>query len=224
MATSLLTTLLACDTASVGASTRDARVNTPPADAARRPDAAADIEDAVSDPGEPDAAEPAPRDAGLISSARENLVIHEFWSTPTEDPFDDRPADAGCNRAGIMPELLAEEPVFSVDTGFCGYITVAQPTLREIAAGQSIKVRLWHFELSAPMPAQAHAAVLVDGLHVLDELIPIPSPGGLLVRELVAPRAIPKGASVYFHLHNHGSNSWSLVEVSAGPCGPTACP
>jgi hypothetical protein len=52
---------------------------------------------------------------------------------------------------------------------------------------------------------------------VLDERIPIPRPGGLIARQRTLERALPAGAPVYFHLHNHGANSWSLVEVSAGP-------
>ncbi|MDB4974017.1 MAG: hypothetical protein JWN48_2358, partial [Myxococcaceae bacterium] len=81
-------------------------------------------------------------------------------------------------------------------------------------AGETLKVRLWHFELSAPEPATAHVAVLVDGLAILDETVPIPAAGGLLIKELRVPRPIPAGAPVYFHLHNHGANSWALVEVS----------
>jgi hypothetical protein len=207
-----MTTLMACTPATRAApQAEDARVRP-------RPDAGLEEEfDAgVQEEEDAEVEASAPVDAGLAT--RENLVVHEFWSTldATEDPFD-RPADAGCKRGGIMPELLADEPVFSVDTGFCPYITVSQPTLREVPEGHNIKVRLWHFELSAPQPAMAHAAVVVDDLHVLDEQIPIPSAGGLIVRELRAPHAIALGAPVYFHLHNHGANSWSLVEVSAGP-------
>ncbi|MET0284027.1 MAG: hypothetical protein ABW352_06140 [Polyangiales bacterium] len=162
--------------------------------------------------------EAAPAEAAAAPEEVGPLVIHELWSMvdAEHDPFD-RPQDAGCNRAGVMPELLADEAVYSVDTGFCGYITATQTTLLPIAKGQRIKARLWHFELSAPQPAMAHAEVTVDGLAVLDEQVPIPSPGGLLVRELVAPRAIPKGAPAFFHLHNHGANSWSLVAVAVLP-------
>ena len=35
-------------------------------------------------------------------------------------------------------------------------------------------------------------------------------------QQVRAERAIPAGAAVLFHLHNHGANSWALVEVSAG--------
>jgi hypothetical protein len=115
-----------------------------------------------------------------------------------------------------MSEALGGDDAFSVDTGRCSYLTVMQPALRAVAAGEVLQVRLWHFDLTAFEPAEAHAAVLVDGLALLDERVPIPSPGGLLVKEVPAERVIPAGAPVYFHLHNHGTNSWSLVEVSAG--------
>jgi hypothetical protein len=93
---------------------------------------------------------------------------------------------------------------------------VKQPTQRELAAGDLLKVRLWHFALSAPEPAEAHAALLVAGLRVLDERIAIPQPGALIVRQVRVERDVPAGALVYFHLHNHGANSWALVEVSVG--------
>jgi hypothetical protein len=181
-------------------------------------DASAAASDGPWDGGLSSAGQGVPSAPDAATFARSSLIIHELWwmVMPTEDPFDDRPDTARCERSGLMAELLADESVFSVDTGLCNYVTVSQSTLRDVAAGDTIKVRLWHFALSAPEPAQAHAAVLVDGLRVLDERVAIPGPGGLLSRELRAERAIPSGAPVYFHLHNHGSNSWSLVEISTG--------
>lgn len=222
-------TLLACAPSSVDSSVKDARVRGRPVDAGSPKDAenAEDPPevDASTEAREEDAA--APLDASVPPlTSRQSLVIHALWGLvePSEDPFADRPADAGCKTSGVMAELLAEEPVFSVDTGFCNYVTVTQPLLRDVAAGDSLKVRLWHFELTAPLPASAHAAVVVDDVHLLDEQIAIPGAGGLLTRELVAPHAIAAGAAVYFHLHNHGANSWALVEVSTGPCNKAACP
>jgi hypothetical protein len=171
----------------------------------------------------------APRGAGLDLSppdsgapeqaAHTGLALPERWSLldATADPFSDRPAVVDCPMAGVTPETLSDERVLGVETGWCNYLTASQPTLRAVAAGEEIKVRLWHFELFASEPAEAHAAVLVDGLAVLDERVPIPGPGGLIVRKVVAARAIPAGATAYFHLHNHGANSWALVEVSVGP-------
>jgi hypothetical protein len=150
--------------------------------------------------------------------ARGSLVDHKLWSRvkPAADPFSDGPAQVDCEFSATNYEYLGDEWAFSVDTGSCNYVTVQQPALRDIASGETIKLRLWHFELSAPEPAEAHAAVMVDGILVLDERIPIPAPGGLVVRELRIERAVEAGAPVLFHLHNHGANSWSLVEVSNG--------
>jgi hypothetical protein len=160
-----------------------------------------------------------PPEAGSASAApRTSLVAHESWRIldAGEDPFEDRPAVVECLTAGVVAESLSEERVLGVETGWCGYLTATQPARREALAGEVLKVRLWHFELSAPESAEAHAVVMVDGLRALDERVPIPGPGGLIVRELRLTRAIPVGAPVYFHLHNHGANSWALVEISAG--------
>jgi hypothetical protein len=160
-------------------------------------------------------------DAGLPNDepkARKSLVDHKLWSRveAVDDPFSDGPAQVDCGFSATNYEYLGDEWAFSVDTGFCNYVTVQQPALRDIASGETIKLRLWHFELSAPEPAEAHAAVVVDGITILDERIPIPAPGGLVVREVRVERAVEMGAPVLFHLHNHGANSWSLVEVSNG--------
>lgn len=150
---------------------------------------------------------------------RRSLVLHESWQRldAAADPFEDRPAEVVCLASGVIPQTLSGESVLDVETGACPYVTVTQPTQRDVLPGEVIKVRLWHFELSAPDPAEAHAVVMVDGLRVVDERIPIPAPGGLVVRQVRVERAIPAGAPVHFHLHNHGANSWALVEVSAGP-------
>lgn len=158
-------------------------------------------------------------DAQLVdaaSEARVTLVEHHLWTRlePADDPFTDAPEVVDCRDYATIAQELGQEPVFDVETGFCNYVTVQQPALEAVAAGSTIKVRLWHFDLLAPQPAEAHVAVTVDGEPILDERVPIPAQGGLIVRELPIPRDIARGAPVLFHLHNHGANSWALVEVS----------
>jgi hypothetical protein len=116
-----------------------------------------------------------------------------------------------------MPEWLSEQPVFSVDTSGCTYLTARQPALRHVVAGEKLVVRVWHFTLNAGESAMAHVAVRIGEETLLDTTVPIPAAGGLLNVEQVAPESIPEGAAVYFHLHNHGDNSWSFVELSTGP-------
>jgi hypothetical protein len=186
------------------------------ADPGAQPDSAE--QDAEADASASDAA--APFDAGSVSGdVRTTLVVPSLWRPvgPFEDPFDDGPEVPRCPSTALMAETLAAEPVFSVETGECDYVTVSQSMQRAVAPGATIHVRLWHFELDASEPAEAHAALLIDGLSILDERVEIPQPGGLIARQLQLPRAVPAGALIHFHLHNHGANSWSLVEVSAGP-------
>ena len=194
-----------------------------PQDATVVVEAAADAAPVAEDGAAPITMEAGAADAAADSSGqgagRAALVLPDSWTRLDvgTDPFTDRPVTVDCRPDGVAAELLADERVLGVDTGFCSYLTAQQATRRAVAAGEVIKVRLWHFELSAPEPAEAHAVILVDGLSVLDEHIPIPSPGGLIVRQLRVERDVPVGAPVYFHLHNHGANSWALVEVSSGP-------
>jgi hypothetical protein len=178
----------------------------------------------VVDAGSSDAFVPMLIDAGpgdadtAPRTASRTLIIPDKWLqlVPEQDPFDDRPALVSCPHTAVAPEALGGEGSLSVDTGSCNYLTVAQPTLDDVAVGETLKVRLWHFELSASEPAEAHAAVLLDGLYILNERVPIPAAGGLIVRQIQVTRAIAAGTPVYFHLHNHGTNYWALVEVSAG--------
>jgi hypothetical protein len=132
------------------------------------------------------------------------------------DPFDDRPHSVVCDLNATLPELFNGVSAYGIDTGACNYATVHQPILRAVAAGETVTVRLVHFELTAPEDSEAHVALTIDGLPVLDERIPIPSASQVLVRALVAPRAILAGASAYFHVHNHGANSYALISLSAG--------
>ena len=179
---------------------------------------------AAGQPAASMAPEPAAPDAGSAPApseprARVPLVDHTAWErlAPELDPFTDRPPSVTCTDEATAFELLAAEAAYGVDTGLCNYVTVRQRAREHVAIGERIIVRLWHFELSAPEPADAHAVVALDGEPLLDERIPIPSHGGLIQREIVARRAFAKDAPVLFHLHNHGDNSWALIEVSAGP-------
>ena len=152
-------------------------------------------------------------------AARLSLVDHHLWERLEAelDPGEDRPDDVVCEAMATRAEPLGEELTFGIDTELCNYLAVQQPTREAVVVGETIFVRLWHFSLSAPEPAMAHAWLSVGGRVILDENVPIPSEGGLITAEVVVEQDIAAGSPVYFHLHNHGENSWALVEVSAGP-------
>lgn len=173
----------------------------------------ANTDAAAPDASAPDAAEPAP------TKPRGPLIEPEAWEivSAADDPFPDRLPDASCPDGTHMPELLGAEPVFSVDTGDCNYITARQPALRDVVKGETLVARVWHFALYADEEAEAHVALRIGDTTLLDQTVPIPSEGGLIAIEEAAISSFPAGTPIYFHLHNHGDNSWSLVELSAGP-------
>jgi hypothetical protein len=143
------------------------------------------------------------------------LVAPDAWAplrgvdpfAPLGDP------NADCLDTAWGPEDLTGEWVFSVDTLDCGRLTVAQPALVDLRAGDEIAIRLWHFPLVGPEGATANLGIAIDGEVIWREVLPIPSDGALLTPVVSAPSDSFPGAEVAFHVSNHGSNSYSLIAV-----------
>lgn len=146
------------------------------------------------------------------------LVSPHAWAMipASQDPVDDAPDTALCDvENGTKVEALSDEEAFGVSTANCEYVAVGQTTLGPISSGDTVFVRAWHFDLTAPTDAEAHLAVAIDDETIWEERIPIPSDGsGLLTSEWTATRDIPTGSDIVFHAHNHGNNEYYLIEVS----------
>ena len=80
-----------------------------------------------------------------------------------------------------------------------------------------LELRLWHSNLEADEPAEAHAALRIADELVWEDYIPIPTDSAMMTARIEHHPAFAQGAPVVFHLHNHGSNSWNLLEVSVSP-------
>jgi hypothetical protein len=153
---------------------------------------------------------------------------------PAEDPFSAlrTPAhfcDDGCHFAEF---LQVGEYSYTVESGYCNYFTMVQPTLREIRAGDEIHIRFWHFALTAPGGGRAYLALQVGDRVIWDARLPIPCRGGIVgaipggdcidtpgaadadPARFVADFDAPAGAPIYVHVQNHGANNYSLVEAS----------
>jgi hypothetical protein len=164
-------------------------------------------------------AKPAEGDAGETETGEtepgefEELVDHELWTwaEADEDPLAaHRPADVNCGIAGWYLEFEKLE----VDTNYCNYLALRQPALVPIEQGRGVQLGLYHFNLTAPEPAVAHVAVLVDGQILWEAEIDIPGSAAVHRHEFAAPFSAPAGAEVVFHLHNHGQNTWALEGIS----------
>jgi hypothetical protein len=159
--------------------------------------------------------------SGDASAPRErrSLVDHELWQVVdgSEDPFDDRLETFLCANNAHYVTPVGEDTGFEIETVRCNYLTVVQPILAEVEPGDRIAVKIWRFELTTSESAEAHIAIAFDDGIAWDERVPIPSGSDMMTPSWVSPVGYPAGTPVYFHLHNHGANSWTLVELSTGP-------
>ena len=157
--------------------------------------------------------EPDPRGPTGVA---EVLVSATDWVPvdPIEDPFADRPATFACPEPTRTVEYLNGEPALEVVTGACEYLAVGQPSLVDIEPGDRIDLRIWHFDLTAPEPAEAHVAVVVGDTVPWERVVEVPSAAGLITTSWIADEPVPIGTLIQHHLHNHGVNAWALFELT----------
>jgi len=147
------------------------------------------------------------------------LVDNNLWVEVdfSNDPFwpEAQAPDNACPEEEYGVEEHPDGPWFEVYTEICAYITVEQPLLVDIPIGATVVVRIWHFSISEGDTA-FHLVVGVGETPdiIWESEVPVPSGSGLLYDELVMETAYQAGAPVYFHLSNHGSNSWGFIEFS----------
>lgn len=164
-------------------------------------------------------AEPDKKDAEP-EGPRQLVDIGLFVEVPRDVPPFQPPSDLEvvCPAGdGYGAEALAGWPMFQVFTGACNWATVEQPLLDDIFEGELVRPRVWHFELSAPEPAEGYAAIAIDGVIVWEYTVSIPTESALVDYAWTADRDINAGTPLQFHVNNHGSNSWHLAELNAEP-------
>jgi hypothetical protein len=145
-----------------------------------------------------------------------SLIDHERWQLleADADPLaDHRPETVECGLAG----WYLEESKLEVDTNFCNYLSVEQPSLVALEQGQLVEVIFYHFDLVAAEPALGHVAIWIDGQLLWEQEIMIPGDANVFQEEFESPISAERGSQVMFHLHNHGQNTWVLQDLNAIP-------
>ena len=96
-------------------------------------------------------------------SALGDVSLPGSFFLPAEDPFSTlRLPSHFCDDTCHFPEFLqVGEYSYSVDSGYCDYVTMVQPTRTAIAVGDPILIRFWHFALNAPDGGRAYLAIQV---------------------------------------------------------------
>lgn len=153
------------------------------------------------------------------------LIDHRAWE-PLDavlDPLAEyRPAVVECGVAGWY--LENEDREVEVDTNFCNYLALRQPSLQAIRPGQVLRVNFYHFDLVAPEAAQGRLRLSVDGHVIWDYIVEIAedptgetngarAPAVFAEEAVIADFCAPEGADVMLHVYNHGQNTWALRDV-----------
>ncbi len=121
----------------------------------------------------------------------------------------------------FVPECLDTFTVLAVYTRMpddrvplCNWITLEQPSLRAIRAGDRVEVRARHSQLTAPVPGEARIGFVVGDTQVLDYGVTIPTDFEFPNVIWTAPKDYSAGTPLLFHIDNHGQNEYTLIEVN----------
>ena len=163
--------------------------------------------------GTADAESETSADSGAAECTR-SLLDHQAWTAleTAADPLaDHRPDMIECNIAG----WYVENDKLEIDTFYCNYLALTQPLLEDVAAGDTLELGLYYFDLLAPAAATAHVAVLIDGAVVWEREVeipggPTPAPAHVYDERFASPISASAGAPIVIHLHNHGQNTWTF--------------
>lgn len=139
----------------------------------------------------------------LVEAADDPLAAH-------------RPATVVC-----PPGLgwLVEAQGIEVNTQSCTYAMFSQPALAAVVPGARIVGSLYYFDLTADAPATAHVALQVGDTVIWEREIAIPGPADAFAIDVPAGFSAAEGTPVYFHLHNHGQNTWTLGKLEVEDLG-----
>ncbi|MCG8417433.1 MAG: hypothetical protein MJE77_05755 [Proteobacteria bacterium] len=133
------------------------------------------------------------------------------------DPFvEHRPAAVDCPSFGYGPE----GQFFEINTGSCNYATFAQPLKLQPGCDAELSFVFWHLALWGPDGATAHVAVQIGDTLVWQQNLSLPvfeKANEVRVRlsDVFDGGFFDPGEQVYFHVHNHGSNSYRIGELVA---------
>lgn len=149
---------------------------------------------------------------------RLSLIDHDKWRSvpPEEDVFAPAEGDEiyPCDERDIVVEDLGEIRTWSVTTGACNWATVSQPLPRALEAGEELLLEVFWFSQRDFPGGTARIGLALDDEIVFTKELQVPAEAELLETFVGVPRDMPRGTPVRFHIGNHGTNSWNLIDIS----------
>ena len=138
-----------------------------------------------------------------------SLVSHAQWRLV---PLDQDPYWVGADEAVPCQaeDIEATDDSIEVNTRYCNHATLMQPSLQAVAAGESLHQELWWQPLVSETAAIAHLRLRLGDVELLRRELQVPGPADVLHHHSLLSAAAPAGTPVYFHVSNHGTNSYTL--------------
>lgn len=171
-------------------------------------------------------AEDAATGSGPCGRHETQLNDNAVWEvlSAEDDPIEGRPLEFNCFPRAIKVTPMGQpacegdpyDIAYELESDFCSWITSRQPLLADVRQGDTIRVRAFHFRLTASVsrPAESRIALQIGEDVVWDVRRPIPSDSTLLNETFVAERDYPAGTPLYYHVDNHGNNDYLLFEIA----------
>ena len=149
---------------------------------------------------------------GCSEPVEADLVTAEGWSlVPLEaDPFADRYADQPCDERGAS----VENGLIEIDTTLCRFATLMHPALLSVRADEPIVAVMFHDSLFTEEEDAFGTSIVALGSNLWwEETIAIPRSSEVYPREELAGVDLEVGDPIYWHVDNHGGNSWNLSHI-----------
>ena len=145
------------------------------------------------------------------------LAHNASWTLASSDtdPFALRAEGVRCDEEAVLVEEIAMGIWYDINTDTCDHATVHQKTLVDLQPGDTLLVWIWHYAMEHE-GGDFHARVALGEPEavVWQTTLPVPADSGLVYEEVIVGEAWPSGTPIWFHLSNHGVNTWSLVELA----------
>lgn len=149
---------------------------------------------------------------GCADPVEADLVAAEGWTlVPLEDdPFADRYSDQPCDERGAR----VENGLIEIDTTLCRFATLVHPSRLSVRADETIIAVMFHDSLFTEEENATGTSLIALGPDIWwEETIPIPRSSEVYPRESVAGVDLEVGDPIYWHVDNHGGNSWNLSHI-----------
>ena len=168
-------------------------------------------------------------DGGLADATlgpAQPLALATAWTPVSTDQDPWWPQAQATAKPCTPKEVLVEEQDgdqwYEVKTTGCNYWTASQPTLESIEPGDAVVIRVYRWKiLDGDGGYKLTLAMAGDPLTpIWQETLAVPGKSGLWAAELPQKSTWPKGSDIYWHVENHGINSWNLIEVSVRKAQP----